>query len=75
MRLVIRRRMLPSKASEARAVTLDVFGIGEHARLTHIPLVIEPVLFPFGHVIKPSAKLFSPNSRNDLLAAVTRNFD
>jgi hypothetical protein len=62
-------------ASKARAVSLNVFGIGEHARLTHIPLVIAPIVFPFAHVVKAGAKLLASNALNDLLASVTCNFD
>src|SRR5882672_10614234 len=60
---------------EARAVTLYVFGISEHTRITHVLFVIARVLFPLCHVIKSSDKLFASNSLNDLFAAVTDNFN
>src|SRR6266705_4904219 len=60
---------------EARAVTLYVFKISEHTRITHVLFVLAPVLFPPCHVIKSSDKLFASNPLNDLFAAVTDNFD
>lgn len=68
-------RQLVNRLSKARSVSLKVFGVRKHTGLTHIPLIIAPVLFPFGHVVKPGAKLLSSNSLNDLFAAVTFNFD
>ena len=64
-----------SHRSKARAVTLNVFRIGEHARFTDISLVIASIVFPFGHVVEPGAKLLASNALNDLLAAITFNFD
>jgi hypothetical protein len=61
--------------SKARAVTLNVFRIGEHARLTDISLVIASIIFPFRHIVEPGAKLLASNPFNDLLAAITCNFD
>ena len=61
--------------SEARAETLDIFGVSEHARLTNVTLVIAPVLFPLTHVIKPGAKLFTSKALDNLFATITRNFD
>jgi hypothetical protein len=64
-----------AKLLEARAVTLDVLGFGEHTRFAHITLVITPILFPLRHVIKSRAKLFGAKAVNDSFAAVACNFD
>ena len=60
---------------EARAVTLYVSRIRKHTRSTHVLLVLAPVLCPLRHVIKSSRKLFASDPLNDLLAAVTDNFN
>jgi hypothetical protein len=60
---------------EARAVTLYVFRISEHTRITHILFVLVPVLFPLCHVIKSGGKLVASNPLNGLFAAVTDNFN
>ena len=61
--------------SKARAVTLDVFRVSEHAWFTDVTLVVTPVLFPLAHVVESGAKLFTTNPLNNLLAAITRHFD
>src|SRR6266576_6323996 len=43
--------------------------------MTHVLLVLAPVLFPLCHVIKARGKLFASNPLNDLFAAVTDNFN
>ena len=53
----------------------DVLRIGKHTRFTDIPLIISPILFPLDHVIEPSGKFLASNALNELLAAVTGNFD
>src|SRR5436190_6175103 len=60
---------------EARAITLYVFTISEHTRITHILFVLVPVFFPICHVIKSSGKLLASNPLNVLFASVTDNFN
>jgi len=60
---------------EARAVTLYVFRISEHTRITYILFVLMPVLFPLCHVIKSGDKLVASNPLEGLFAAVTDNFN
>ena len=61
--------------SKARAETLDVLGISEHARFANVTLVFAPVLFPLAHVIESCTKIFTPNTLDSLFAAIACNSD
>jgi len=65
-----RRRPVKSKSRNAPH-TLDQQTYRTHTHIARYRAGTPP----FGHVIKPSGKVFTPKAFNDLFAAVTRNFD